>query len=71
MSARAAGGRPASIAAAMLAARTACIDLSAPMRVVAGPGGALTQNTAFRILDAGPATRSTAIDADVKLGVIR
>jgi hypothetical protein len=36
-----------------------------------GPGGTLTQKTAVCILDAGPATRSTAIDSDVKLSVIR
>jgi hypothetical protein len=36
-----------------------------------GSGGTLAQKTAFGILDAGPATRSAAIDTDVKLSVIR
>jgi hypothetical protein len=35
------------------------------------PGGTLTQQTTFRIFDAGPATRSTAIDTDIELSVIR
>ena len=35
------------------------------------PGGTLTPKAAFRILDAGPATRSTAIDTKIKLSVIR
>jgi hypothetical protein len=36
-----------------------------------GPGGTRAQKTAFGVLDAGPATRSAAIDTDVKLSVIR
>jgi len=35
------------------------------------PGGALTQKTTFRIFDAGSATSSTAIDTNIKPGVIR
>jgi len=36
-----------------------------------GPGATLAQKAAFGVLDAGPATRSAAIDTDVKLSVIR
>jgi hypothetical protein len=35
------------------------------------PGGTLAQKTTFRIFDAGPAARATAIDPDIKLSVIR
>jgi hypothetical protein len=69
--ARPVGNKPASIAAAMLAARTACIDLIRADTRCSTPGSTLTQKTTFRIFDAGSATSPTAIDTNIKLSVIR